>query len=384
MSGLSVLNNSLQQKWVALNTGYPPRNMKPHKTYLHILYISALTFCLTLPGQAATANQTSAVALMYHHFGDSRYPSTNIQLEQFEQHLQFLEQQGFHVLPLNTVLKALQQNEALPDKSVVITMDDAYLSVYTEAYPRLKLRGWPFTVFVSTDYIDKQFSNYMNWEQMREMQQHGASVGNHSRSHHYLIRRNERETHAEWQQRIRDDINTAQQRLREELTNVVDVIAYPYGEYNLALAQIVQSLGLIGMGQHSGAIGTASDFRFLPRFPMNENFGEMDGFKSKVMSLAMPLQKTPEVDPETDATQPQLTIEIDQDHTPLKQLSCYASGQGRIEVQWLNEYTFTVQANSPLPAGRSRYNCTAPSTQAGRFYWFSQPWIRPGGIETEH
>ncbi len=326
------------------------------------------------------AGQSSAVTLMYHHFGESRHPSTNIRLEQFEQHLQFLEQHDFQVLPLATVIKAMQNNESLPDRSVVITMDDAYRSVYSEAYPRLKQRGWPFTVFISSDYIDKKYSNYMSWQQMREMQQHGASFGNHSRSHDYLIRHLENETDLAWQQRIKDDITYAQQRLRDELKNSIDVIAYPYGEYNLVIANIIQELGIIGMGQHSGAIGPTSDFRFLPRFPMNENFGEMDDFKSKIMSLAMPLLETPQIDPVITESQPMFKVELNQ---PLKQLACYASGQGKIQVLWQDKKIFTVQANSGLPAGRSRYNCTAPSSEPGRYYWFSQLWIRPGEIETE-
>ena len=117
---------------------------------------------------------------------------------------------------------------------------------------------------------------------------------------------------------------------------------------------------------------------------MNESYGDMEGFKSKVMSLAMPLAKTPMVDPVTNETRPQLIVELAQEHTPLRQLNCYASGQGRIDVQWLNEYTFSVQATADLPPGRSRYNCTAPSKQSGCYYWFSQPWIRPGSIETEN
>jgi len=259
-------------------------------------------------------------------------------------------------------------------------MDDAYRSVYSEAYPRLKQRGWPFTVFVATDYIDKGYSNYMNWAQMREMEQHGASFGNHSRSHVHLVRHLENETASAWQQRIRNDLAYAQQRLRQEFKNPIDVIAYPYGEYDLQVADIAKVLGLTGMGQHSGAIGPGSDFRFLPRYPMNENYGDMASFTSKVMSLAMPLRQTPQIDPVISESQPTLTVELNR---PIKQLACYATGMGRIEVQWLNETTFTVKANQDLPAGRSRYNCTAPSTETGRFYWFSQPWIRPGGPEND-
>ncbi|ALP52417.1 hypothetical protein Tel_04255 [Candidatus Tenderia electrophaga] len=345
------------------------------------LTLANLALLALLNSSALPAAQSSAVGLMYHHFGVEKYPSTNIRLEQFEQHLDYLADSDFKVLPLMTVLDALQTGETLPDKTVVITMDDAYDSIYSQAYPRLKKRGWPFTVFVSTDYIDKGFSNYMSWQQMREMQQHGASFGNHSRSHDHLIRRLPGETEAQWRRRVTDDIRSAQQRLDDELDAVIDVIAYPYGEYNLALAQMVASLGMVGMGQHSGAMGVTSDFRFLPRFPMAEDFGDPDEFATKVSSLAMPLQQTPPVNPVTDAARPTLTLSFERQHAPLTQLSCFASGQGRIEVKWVREYQAQIRADKDLPAGRSRYNCTAPAGESGRFYWFSQPWIRPGGTD---
>lgn len=337
--------------------------------------------CLLATSNNAQAAQNSVVALMYHHFGDTRYPSTNIRLEQFEQHLQFIEQNNFKVIALQVALEAITNSTPLPDKSIVITVDDAYLSVYKEAYPRLKQRGWPFTVFVSTDYIDKKFSNYMSWQQMQEMEQNGARFGNHSRSHDYLIRQFDDETREQWQQRIHDDISYAQKRLQDKLERPVMAIAYPYGEYNIDIANIVQKIGLTGLGQHSGAIGSTSDFRFLPRFPMNENFGEIEGFKSKINSLAMPLLETPQIDPQITTTRPILKVQLKQ---ALTQLVCYASGQGKIEVNWLDEKTFSVQANTDLPAGRSRYNCTAPSSEPGRYYWFSQLWIRPNGTENEY
>jgi len=135
------------------------------------------------------------------------------------------------------------------------------------------------------------------------------------------------------------------------------------------------------MGQHSGAMGSNLDFRFLPRFPMSEKYGVMKQFRNKILSLAMPLQQTPVIDPVTAAARPVLKLQFDKQHARLKNLACYASGQGRVEVQWLSDKEVKVQADSDLPPGRSRYNCTAPSDEAGRFYWFSQPWIRPGSTD---
>ncbi len=337
-----------------------------------LIFLGLLSVCLSL-GAQATANNSSAVVLMYHHFGEDRYPSTNIRLEQFDQQIKYLQDNHFQVLPLNEIINTLKSGQALPDKTIAITIDDAYRSIYSEAYPRLKKLGWPFTVFVSTDYIDKEYSNYMTWEQMREMQAHGASYGNHSSSHDYLVRRHENESEADWQQRMLDDIKHAQQRLEKELSTTLKVIAYPYGEYDLALASIIHDLGLTGMGQHSGAISTNSDFRFLPRFPMAEAFAEMSAFKTKINSLAMPVKETPLIDPVTQTARPELNMTLEKE---LKQLACFASGQGAMTIEWLNKMQFRTQAEQPLAMGRSRYNCTAPSNQAGRYYWFSQPWLR--------
>ncbi len=347
-----------------------------------VLYI--ILFAVTAAPLYANERQ-SAVIIMYHHFGDNRYPSTNIRIEQFEAHLNFLESQQFNVWPLDKIITQIRNGQSLPDKTIAITIDDAYRTVYSNAYPMLKQRGWPFTVFVSTDYIDKKFSNYMNWEQIREMAADGASFANHSASHRHLIRHDAAESDNEWQTRIRQDVLKAQQRLEQEVKTTIPYFAYPYGEYNSALTKLVTALGLVGLGQHSGAIGPNSDFSSLPRFPINEAYADMPGFSSKVLSLAMPISATKLPDPQTSDVRPLLNLTLKPSDMQVDQLNCYVSDQGRVDINWLNDEKtrFNVQAKNDLPAGRSRYNCTAPSKKDGQhFYWFSQPWIRPSGVKT--
>ncbi len=344
----------------------------------HLLCCLALLITTAaLPAHATTPQRDSAVVLMYHHVGDERYPSTNIRLAQFESHLEFLAQEGFQVWPLARIVAHLQARKMLPDKTVAITFDDAYKTVYSEAYPRLRARGWPFTVFIASDYIDKRFSNYMSWEQMREMQPHGASYGNHSRSHDHLIRYHEGESPRQWRQRIKDDLNHAQRRLQEELGETLKIFAYPYGEYDLELAQLVAGLGLVAFGQQSGPAGHYSDMRFLPRFPVNEAYGDLTNLKTKLLSLALPVTETAPLEPVTTERQPRLRLTIAPGSARLSQLACYASGQGEIDVKRLEgePHRIEIRAKRPLPRGRSRYNCTAPSGEPGRYFWFSHPWL---------
>lgn len=345
----------------------------------------ALSVMLLLVASAVQAEEPQAVVLMYHHFGVAQHPSTNVQLTQFDAHLEHLSRAGYEVWPLAKVVEYVVAKRPFPVRVVAITMDDAYLSVFTEAYPRLKKRGWPFTVFVASDGVDRGFSAYMSWPQMREMQAHGASFENHSASHDYLIRRLPKETEAQWRVRVRADISRAQQRIGEELGVVPSLFAYPYGEYSTELATLVAELGLSAFGQQSGPVGLGSDTRALSRFPMAEQFAGLDAFKQKVQSLAFPLLDVQPWEPYLavvmgeEARAPRMMLRLGKSAAQLNQLVCYVSDQGRVEVQWVDRAArhFMLQAQQALPQGRSRYNCTAPSTQPGRYYWFSHLWIVP-------
>jgi biofilm PGA synthesis lipoprotein PgaB len=328
------------------------------------------------------ADENQAVVLMYHRFGESQHPSTNIKLAQFDAHLDFLSQAGYEVWPLKKVVRHLTEKRPFPTQVVAISIDDAYLSVYTEAYPRMKQRGWPFTVFVSSDAVDNRISAFMNWQQMREMQAHDVSFENHSDSHDYLVQRGQGETEDQWLHRVTADINRAQQRITEELGDAPTLFAYPYGEYSTTLANVVKDFGLVAFGQQSGPAGLDYDQRALPRFPMAEQFGGIDDFKQKARTLAFPLLAVQPWDPLLDkraVKAPRMELRLVDSTAQLDQLACFASGEGKVEIEWLdrNARHFSVQASKALSQGRSRYNCTAPSLQPERYYWFSHLWVTP-------
>ena len=317
-----------------------------------------------------------AVVLMYHRFGEERYPSTSIRVDQFEAQLAYLEEGGFTVLPLAEATTAIFEERALPDLAVCITVDDAFLSVHEVAFPRLLARGWPFTVFVNSDSIDKKMPAYMTWEQIRSMRDHGVTFANHTASHDSVVERRDGEDEPTWRARLRADIERGRERLREELGETPALFAYPYGDFDRASADLVIDLGYVAFGQHSGALGPDSDFRALPRFPMAEAFAGIDGFRDKVRALPMPLGTVEPWSPVTRSRRPELAITLAGELPDSGQLACYASGQGRIAVRWSEKgRRFTAQAEKPLATGRTRYNCTAPSGIPGRYYWYSHPWI---------
>lgn len=322
----------------------------------------------------------SAVLLQYHHFGSATPAATSVTVEQFEAHLAYLEEHAFAVWSVEQIIGRLQANEPLPERCVAITIDDAYASVFEEAFPRLRARGWPFVIFVSTGAVDQGLATYLTYDQMRTMASGGATFGAHSHTHAFLNRRHADESEADWRTRVTADIETSRRRLREELGAEITLFAYPYGEYNLALEALILSMGLMGFGQQSGAIWRGSDWGALPRFPMAGSYAEIDDFATKVNCLPLPVLEAIPADPQlpADAARPTLRLVLAPGAYREEQIACFASGQGRIAHRWVDRErrVLEITPRADLPLGRSRFNCTAPHTSAGRYYWYSHLWIR--------
>jgi len=337
---------------------------------------SLLLVCVVILASTPGLAAREAVILMYHRFGEERSPSTSVRLEQFEAHLDHLADRGYAVVPLSAVVTALGGGAALPERAVAITIDDAYRSVFEHAYPRLRDRGLPFTVFVATDPVDQGLAGYMTWDQIREMSAHGATFANHGATHDSLVERREGESADHWRQRVTEDIRRGARRLADELESAPTQFAYPYGEYDSALAALVLELGYVGFGQQSGAVGPTSDRRALPRFPMAEAYAELASFEVKIASLPLPVTEVEPWNPVTVERRPRLQVTLAATDARLDELACYSGDGERIVVEWLERgRRFVAQARGALAIGRGRYNCTAPAATGGRYHWFSQPWI---------
>lgn len=317
----------------------------------------------------------SAVVFMYHRFGEFKYPSTNITMEQFKYQLDYLQEHDYNVWHLSKILRHIINKQELPPKTVALTIDDAYLSTYTNAYPVLKSKNFPFTVVISTNQVDSRSKNYMSWNQMREMQKNGAEFANHSSSHDFLLQQ-ESETESQWSERITTEIEKAQQRIHEELgadTNENPrLFSYPFGEYDLKTAELIRKLGYIGITQTSGPIGEDCDLRAVTRFPMAEAFANPNSFISKLNTVPMPIisvsHKEPIIKKENP---PKLHINLKE---PLENMGCYISSGETIDFKWISQTEVVVTANEPIKPPREKYTCTAPAKD-GKWYWYSHLWI---------
>ena len=336
-----------------------------------ILLIAAAALAATwvLPaGLAASRAQAQsagngAVILMYHRFGEENLPSTNIQLEQFEAHIEELTSGPYNVLPLEVITQALREGTPLPDRAVAITIDDAFASVYSEAWPRLQAAGLPFTVFVSTDPVDQKRRSYMTWDQLRELAEAGVTIGNHTASHLHMADSSEERNAAA--------IANAKDRFRDELGTDPEIFAYPYGESSLASRQVAADAGFgAAFGQHSGVAFAGHDPLYLPRFSFNENFSGIERFRLIVNALPLPVSDVTPADMTLDNDRPAFGFTVDPSIGNLAQLNCFASGQpDPVSILHLGDTRVEVRANEALAPGRNRFNCTLLN-EDGRWRWF--------------
>ena len=259
----------------------------------------------------------------------------------------------------------------LPKKCVSLTADDGFLSLYTNAYPLLVKYQMPMSVLVSTESIDKKYTLMLTWQQLREMSDL-VDVYNHSVKHLHLVEQSV--------EVVQSEITQAQQRIQEQLGVEEKFFAYPYGEFDDETYRLISDLGYVGFGQHSGAISRNSDFLNLPRFSMSGPYAKMDSFTLKIKTLPMPIEfEEPQSLLISENFKPSLTLTFSRESTnnEKQQFSCFVSGQDQPELIWLASNKVNVQARESLPKGRSRYNCTMPSKEAGRYYWYSKLWLRP-------
>ena len=226
--------------------------------------------------------------LLYHRFGESKYPTTNISGEHFRQQMEYLQEENYQVLSLEQVRGFYQNSEDFPDKAVLITIDDAYRSVYDVAYPVLKDFGYPFTVFLYSESIEKRYPGMINLEMIEEMKRAGVTFGNHTHTHPHLGIPSENLTEEEYRLWVRKEIKTCQDFLRKHEIES-DSIAFPYGESNQIILEEALRMGYdLMFSQNAGsAIIPLNQQTVLARQTIAGDNMNLDLFKQRLSCLPL-------------------------------------------------------------------------------------------------
>lgn len=244
------------------------------------------------PGKV-TAQTGNLTIFIYHHFGDNRYPTTNVGMADFVAQMRYLAENKYHVIPLGEAVRLVREKQPIPQKSAVITIDDGYKSIYSKAWPVLKSFGFPFTVFLYAEGIEKGYSNYLSWEQILEMQGAGVDFQDHSYSHYRLADWPKGMAAQEYRRWIREDLGHGFKILGERLGRKPRYFAIPYGEYNSIVLEEAKGAGYEAVfSQDPGPVSNDTDIFCIPREPiLGKEWASLPHFISILSRADLPISE---------------------------------------------------------------------------------------------
>ena len=253
-------------------------------------------------------------------------------------------------------------NKVKTDKKILITIDDAFLSFYENAWPFLKENQIPFILFTSTDFIGKK--GYMNIDQLREVEKESfAYLGNHSHMHEYMVTFDFN--------KFTNDIDRSIEIFNDLFNYNPIFFSYPFGEYSLEQKNYISSKFEYAFGQHSGVIDLNKDPYELPRFPINEKYGDLKRFEFLIKLLPLQYSKIiPEDKLIINNNPPKMEIEFFKEQKNLSAIKCFSDEGG----SWNNsnieliENTLVVHFREKFNFRRGRINCSLNDNEGWR--WF--------------
>ena len=306
---------------------------------------------------------------MYHRFEENKYPSTNIKMLDFIRQIDLIKNSGFIFVNANNFEESLVNLKK--EKKILLTIDDAFKSFYDQAWPILKKNKIPFLLFVSTREVGN--NGYMTWEQIREISKEKfVHIGNHSYSHDYLVDKTKKE--------ITSDISLAIKSLKKNLGYDSSFFSYPFGEYSNDFKNIVKDFGFkYAFGQHSGVTDETKDFYELPRFPINETYGQLERFKTILKTIPLKVKSiTPAEKYINNANNPPaVTIEFFEDLKNIKLLNCYSNELNvwrKSKIEYLDNFKIKINLIGKFTTERGRINCSLREPD-GSWRWLGMQFV---------
>lgn len=213
----------------------------------------------------STTENSYIPVLMYHHFEHDKSLSTVVDPDLFREQLIYLKNLGYETITVSDLQLFYDEGKELPDKPLLITMDDGYLSNYTYAYPILKELEMKATIFIVVDNAindDNLWLKHFDLEQAREMVDSGViDIQSHTYNSHYKVKdikgvekpvlttriwdenAETLETEEEYRNRIKEDLAKSKEIIENELGTSVISLSYPYGVYNDTVIEVGKELG---------------------------------------------------------------------------------------------------------------------------------------------
>tara|TARA_B100000780_G_scaffold34238_1_gene21365 strand:+ start:127 stop:1059 length:933 start_codon:yes stop_codon:yes gene_type:complete len=306
---------------------------------------------------------------MYHRFEENKYPSTNVKITDFIKQIDLIKKNGFKFINAKNFEENLTNFKN--EKKVLITIDDAFKSFYDQAWPLLKKDKIPFLLFVNTREVGS--NGYMTWDQIKEISKEKfVHIGNHSYSHEYLIDKTDDE--------ISNDINLAILDLKKNLKYNSPFFSYPFGEYSNSYKKIIKNFGFkYAFGQHSGVVDETKDFYELPRFSINEKYGEIKRFKLILKTIPLKFKSITPTEKYINNTTnpPEVIVEFFENIENIKLLNCYSNELNlwrKSEIEYLNNFKIKIKLMGKFTTERGRINCSLRESN-GSWRWLGMQFV---------
>jgi len=211
---------------------------------------------------------------LYHRFNDSKHSYTNTSTKVLIRQFEYLKKHNYKVVNSKTLLRKAKNGENV-DKLVALHIDDSFKSFYKNGFPIFKKYHYPFTLFVYVEGTDKNWKDFMNWKEVREVSQYGE-IQVHSYAHPHLPKLSNLE--------IISDTEIANQILRGKAYKI-DSYAYPYGEYSERVKKILSPIFKYIYNQNEGGIDKDVDFKDVPRIALTGDVKIASKLKIKNLKL---------------------------------------------------------------------------------------------------
>ena len=305
------------------------------------------------------SDDLGTISLMYHRFNEDKYPSTNIKMNIFKKQINIIKDKKYSFE--NPKDFDLNFNNPKNKKKVLITIDDAFSSFYNHAWPYLKENKIPFILFVSTEPVGK--NGYMSWEQIKEIEKEKfVFIGNHSHSHDYLLDLTF--------ENFYKDINKSIEIFKKELGYNPIFFSYPFCEYSLEQINYIKQKFKYGFGQHSGVIDLNKNSYELPRFPINEKYGDLKRFDFLIDLLPLQYKNiTPKDKYVFKNNPPKLVIEFFNNQKNLNKINCFSDEGNKWEksnIKIINN-KLIVNFREKFLFRRGRINCSLNDKEGWRW-----------------
>ena len=179
--------------------------------------------------------------LSYYRISKNKPSKTAITQDDFKAQMKYLKDNGYHVITLDQLLGFLDYREQIPEKSVVITFDDGWISIYDIAVPILKEYGFPATIFIYTDFVGG--GKAMSWKHIKALSQAGFDIQCQTKTHRNLTVLKNKESFKQYFNALEMEISYPKKLIKEKLNKECNCLAYPYGETNNLIIAILKKHG---------------------------------------------------------------------------------------------------------------------------------------------